>query len=160
MASYKIPQLKSSELSKRGENKEMKNTCNEEKAAINREYIYATISILYLTMKTLNYTVKNINQSGLKRQDPKQQQQKTQPMLPMISILFYYFKRHFFCFYFQLHIQYWLDFCHTSNMNNPGTYVPFSLLSSHFLPIPTLLCYCPDAGKDLEAAGGERDDRE
>ena len=46
--------MKSPECSKRGENKEIKNTCNEEKTAINREYIYATISILYLTVKTLN----------------------------------------------------------------------------------------------------------
>lgn len=77
MASYKILSWNPSELSKRGENKEMKNTCNEEKAAINREYIYAAISI-YLTMKTLNLCQKHKSSEWIERQDPKQQQQKTQ----------------------------------------------------------------------------------
>lgn len=49
----------------------MKNTCNEEKAAINREYIYATISILYLTMKTLNLCQKHKSSEWIEKTRPK-----------------------------------------------------------------------------------------
>ena len=43
----------------------------KKKTAINREYIYATISILYLTVKTLNVCQKQKSSEWIQKTRPK-----------------------------------------------------------------------------------------